>query len=551
MASGEILIRGGQICDGTGRTLFPADVLVRGGAIEQVGPGLLAPAGARVLEAGGQIVAPGFIDLHSHADLLFPLPDRGAERLLAGRILQGITTEIVGNCGLGPAPASELSAPLITGILAWMTPAGGARSWTSLGAYLDAVEEAGPPLNVGALLPHGAVRLAAMGLRAGPPHAAEARQMVATVERGLEEGAFGLSTGLIYPPGMFSDTEELIALGRPVACSGRLMTSHVRGSSELLFESVEELLRIGREAGCQVHHSHSEAVGRAHWRKIETVLQREEAARHEGIGVSFDMFPYTVAATMMLAIYPPWALEGGVGALLARLRAHRERERIRLDIEELRPAWPPWSPGGWPHNLVSAVGWEGIAVSRVASAANRRCEGMTLAELGKVREASPFDAICDLMIEEDGEVGQWVFQISGTEQEEDGLLLLAADPAGAFCTDAIDTGRGLPHPAAYGAFPRVLARLVREKKVLKLEDAIRKMTGYPAELLGLSDRGRIAAGAQADIVVFDPEAIEDNATLSEPRLPARGISEVLINGIPVVTGSRYIGEPAGKVLRAG
>lgn len=591
--AGDLLIRGGRVCDGSGREPFPADLLVREGRIERVtprsesfpgGPGVResvvgTPADARVITAEGLVIAPGFIDLHSHADLIHPLgPERSAP-LLEGRLRQGITTEIVGNCGLGPAPCTDASGSIVRGVLSWMTPESGGGTWTTVGGYLEALDRAGLVNNVGTLLAHGAVRLAAMGLRAGAAGHGELREMTAAVEQAIEEGAFGLSSGLIYPPGMFTPMEELSALARPVARADRLYTSHVRGSSELLFDSVDELLAIGRSAGCRVHHSHNEAVGRAHWWKIDRVLEREEAARRAGIRVSYDMFPYTVAATMMLAIYPPWSLEGGPARLLERLAVAALRERIRTDVESVRPSWPPWREKGWPHNLVSAVGYEGIRISRVSSETARRFEGMTLAELGRARGRSPFDAISDLMIEERGEIGQWVFEISGGEPEDDpgtptiaaareiptdvpaglsrrrvvpeGLRLLAADPSGAFCTDAIDTGRGLPHPAAFGAFPRVLGRLVREQRLLSLGEAIRKMTSLPASLLGLRDRGRIETGARADLVLLDPETVTDGATLTAPRRPPAGIPWVLVNGTPVIEQGRYVPSACGRALRAG
>ncbi|MYE44584.1 MAG: amidohydrolase family protein, partial [Acidobacteria bacterium] len=274
-------------------------------------------------------------------------------------------------------------------------------------------------------------------------------------------------------------------------------------------------------------------------------LEMEREARREGVRVSADMFPYPVAATMMYAIYPPWALEGGPAELLARLRDPETRARIGKDIEERTPEWPPWEPEGWPHNLVSAVGWDRIRVSSVGSESGRDALGRSLAELGNATGTEPFEAISDLMLAEDGAVGQFVLDISG----ERGLRELAADPEVAFITDANDYGTGSPHPAAYGAFPRVLRRYVREDGTISLEEAIRRMTSLPAGIVGLGDRGRIANNLPADLVLFDREHVTDHATLEQPRARATGIRATFVNGQPVIRDGRFTGALPGQVLR--
>jgi N-acyl-D-amino-acid deacylase len=263
------------------------------------------------------------------------------------------------------------------------------------------------------------------------------------------------------------------------------------------------------------------------------------------------MFPYTAAATTMAAIFPPWSLEGGIEALVRRLKEPRERERIRRDIGEVAPMWPPWGGNGWAHNLVRAVGWERIHVGTVATASGRRAEGLSLAALGEREGRTPFEAIADLMIDQDGRVSQIIHGISGEEGREEGIEEILSHPAGAICTDANDTGRGLPHPAAYGAFPRVLGRYVRERGLLTLEEAIRKMTSYPASILGLDDRGVLREGAAADLVVFDAENIGSEATFSNPRTLASGIASVWVNGARVFENGRLTSEFPGRVLRSG
>jgi N-acyl-D-aspartate/D-glutamate deacylase len=538
----DALIRNGRVVDGTGALERRGDVVIRGGKIAAPGGEVEAD---EVIDATGKVVAPGFIDLHSHGDLILAWPSEERLSLLEGRIAQGITTEIVGNCGLGVCPLSRDAASILSEINGWMTPAPFSWSWNGVGDYLAHLERVGLPLNVGTLAPHGPIRLGARSLGPGEASAEERRYMQDSLDAALEEGAFGLSTGLIYPPGMYTSTEELSFLARRVARVGAVFTCHVRGSSETLLDAVSEILRIGAEAGVRVHHSHAEAVGRPHWPKLPRFLEMEEAARAEGIQVSLDMFPYTVAATMMLAIYPPWSLEGGLERLVARLKDERDRERIRVGIETVSPSWPPWREGGWPHNLVKAVGWDRIRVASVGSDRNRAALGLTLEELSRARGCAPFDAISDLMIEEGGNVGQLVEDISG----EAGIATLVKRLDVAFITDANDYGKGRPHPAAYGSFPRVLGRYVREERLLTLAEAVRRMTSLPASILGLRDRGVLREGAFADVVIFDPDAIQDRASLEEPRRRAVGVDTVLVNGKAAYRRGALTGALPGVALR--
>ena len=533
-------IRGARIVDGTGAPGRVADLGIRSGHF-------VTPEGAarRELDATGLVAAPGFIDLHSHGDLVLLAPGPARTQLIAGRLAQGITTEVIGNCGLGAAPVAGEARELAPGVHAWMTPEGTRWDWGGLRDYFDRLETLGTPVHVAALVPHGLLRLAAMGLRPGAPDAGERAAMERALDEALAEGALGLSCGLIYPPGMFSDTEELAALARRLAPHDAVFTAHVRGSSETLHDAVGELIGIGRDAGVRVHHSHAEAVGRGHWRGVEWLLEREREARRQGVRVSADMFPYPVAATMMAAIYPPWSLEGGIPELLRRLRNPASRHRIREEIETHRPEWPPWRPGGWPHNLVGAVGWEGIRVASATGPDGRDAVGLSLLEWGERRGVHPFDAVSDLMLEAEGGVGQFVLDISG----EDGLRKLATDPEVAFITDANDYGRGAPHPAAYGAFPRVLGRFVREEGILSLEEAVRRMTSLPARIAGLADRGRIAPGLPADLVLFDAARIADLATLEAPRRRAAGVRATFVNGVPVTWEGRFTGAQPGEILR--
>ena len=545
----DLLIVGGTVVDGTGGVPRRIDVAVDRGRIVALGP-LSEMKARRTIDASGQVVAPGFIDMHGHADLIVLAEPRTQARLLEAKIRQGVTTIVVGNCGLGAAPTDAASAQIVGSINGWMTPDGVATTAMTVGDYLDRLEDGGVTLNVATLVPHGPVRISVMGLRPGAPTDAQLEAMTRTIDEGLRAGAYGLSSGLIYPPGMYSATDELASLAGVVARHGGLVTSHVRGSSETLLPATRELVEIARRSGARTHHSHMEAVGEPFWSQIPEMLAIEDAAREEGLAISHDVFPYTRAATMMTAIFPPWSLEGGVSGLLDRLDDPELRDRIRRDIEEQRPTWPPWVPGGWPHNLVGAVGWDGILVASVGPDGPTELVGRSLAEIAAEQGAAPFDVVVELLLSQSGRVGQQVAEISGREGQIERLLQIFDHPAAAVISDAEDYGRGAPHPAHAGAFARAL-RLNRERASMALQEIVRKMTGYPASLLGLEDRGVVREGAAADLVVFDPLRVTDRATWAAPRERAEGISHVVINGTVVVEEGRYSAGSYGEVLRSG
>jgi N-acyl-D-aspartate/D-glutamate deacylase len=544
----DLLIRGGLLIDGTGAEPRPADVAIVNGRIHALGT-LGTLSAKREIDAEGLVVAPGFVDMHSHADLILLGDARTQQRLLAAKIGQGVTTVVVGNCGLGVAPTNGDAAKILAGVNGWMTPRDVRAGRLTVKEYLERLERDGVVLNVATLVPHGPLRISAMGLVEGEPTPEQLHQMRESARAGLEAGAYGLSTGLIYPPGMYSSTDELVALAEIVAEADRLFTSHIRGSSETLVPATRELVEIARRSGARVHHSHLEAVGRRFWPRLAEILAVEDAARDAGLTVSHDVFLYTRAATMMSAIFPPWSLEGGVPELLKRLEQPAQRARIRREIEQRVPEWPPWQPGGWPHNLVEAVGWDGILVASVNSDGSTGYVGRSLAELGEQLGRSPFDVVAELMLANDGQVGQLVDQISGLEDVPEYLLSIFTHPSAAVISDAEDFGRGTPHPGHAGAFVRAL-RLNRELDLMPQEQALRRMTGYPAALLGL-DRGVIRRGSAADLVIFDPDAVADQADWNQPRRPAVGLLWVVLNGEVVVDDAHYVGGLHGQVLRAG
>jgi len=542
----SLVVKNVKIMDGLGNPWFYGDVGIKGDKIVHIGKVETKDA-EKTIDGNKMILAPGFIDMHSHAELIF-LGDRQPE-LIEGRIRQGITTEIIGNCGISISPIMDEIKPIMEASVGWMTPDKVPWEWNTMAEYLDLVEKNSPIVNVGSLTGHGAIRAYLKGFDAGVSSPEEIGKMQDLLRQTFEQGSFGLSSGLIYAPGMFADTNELMELGKVVAEYSRIYTTHIRGSSETDIDAEQEVITVGEKAGCRVHRSHYEAFGAENWDKIEITLRMDEEARQRGVDISFDMFPYTAAMTMMVAIYPPWALDGGWPQFVKRVQDPETRKKIEYDIENLVPKWPTWELGSWPHNLVKATGWENIYIGYIPSDKNKKWEGIHLAQLGQELNKSPFDAITDLLVEEEGAISQLIFGVSGDRDNEEPIKAIIKHPLGGYATDAIDIGRGKPHPAAYGTYPRILGKYVREEKLLTLEDAIRRMTSFPASRLGIRDRGIIGEGYIADLVLFDPDRVKDRATFEDPRQFAEGIECVIINGQPLLEGGGLKDLRPGKVLR--
>ncbi|MBL7210901.1 MAG: D-aminoacylase [Desulfobacteraceae bacterium] len=543
----SLVFKNVKVIDGVGNPWYYADVGIEGDKIVHVGR-IEGADSRRIIEGKNMALAPGFIDMHSHSDLIF-LSEKQAE-LLEGRIRQGITTEIMGNCGISVSPVRDEIKPVMEASVGFLTPADKPSwEWNNMAEYLDLVEKTGVVVNVGTLTGHGAIRALVKGFSGGISSPKEIEEMRGFLKETLEQGSFGLSSGLIYAPGMFADTNELTELGEIIADYDRIFTSHIRGSSETDIEAHQEILTIGEKAGCRIHRSHYEAVGKENWHKIETTLEMDEKARQRGIDMAFDMFPYTAANTMMIAIYPPWALDGGWPEFVKRVQDPGTRKKIENDIANVVPTWPTWLPGSWPHNLVKAAGWENIFIQFIPSEKNKKHEGCNLEELGLRSGESPFDAITDLLVEENGAITQLIFGVSGDRNDDSPLRTIMRHPLGGFCTDAWDIGQGRPSPAAYGTYPRILGKYVRDEKLLPLEDAVRRMTSFPANRLGLKGRGIIAEGYFADLVLFDPDNIRDLATYEDPRQFSEGIHYVIVNGQVLLENGEVGAIRPGRVLR--
>jgi N-acyl-D-amino-acid deacylase len=528
----EILIKGARVIDGTGAPWTLADVVVRDAIIAGVGPGLSAP-GASVIDAGGRYLAPGFIDAHCHDDLITL---REPERI--EKVAQGVTTIVVGNCSFSLYPAPKDRADLLGehfGSLLGETAK--TEIFEDFGAYRAALLSRGLGLNLVSLVGHGALRLAVLGYDRRAASPAERASMQDLLARQLSQGAIGLSLGLVYPPSAYADEAELMALAETVRDHGKLLTAHIRSYEGGLLASVDEFLAILTRSGAAGLLSHLQAAGRPNWGGVPPVLARLEAARSEGIDVSFDMYPYPAGSTYVLQLLPPSALEGGHEALLGRLRDATQREALRHWVEE---------GSGDPHfqSKVSLIGWENVRLSAIETPQLKRLEGQSIAEAARAEGVAPFDLMARLVEEDRGHTGIILFQL-----DEADLHAACTHRLHLVCSDGLPRPGTRPHPRGYGTFPRIAGRLVREGW-FALEDGVRRMTSAPAQRFGLTDRGVIREGLAADLVLFEA-AIEDRATFEKPTELPSGISHVIVAGMPVLAEGRPTGRLPGRVLPIG
>jgi len=543
----DLVLKNGKIVDGTGNPWYVADIGILDGKISMIGV-VPSEQGKSSIDAGGLVIAPGFIDIHSHADFVLPLENH--MDVLGCYLRQGITTLVTGNCGLSPAPVNPDNLELLKNYTGFLQSGDIGWNWNTMKEYLDKLEISGVGYNVVPLVSHGAIRIAVMGFDGSSPNPTQMEKMRALVAQCMQEGAFGLSAGLIYAPGMFASTKELIELTKPIIPYRGVFTCHVRGSSETGIEATKEIIEIARANRIPVEHSHMEAYGENYWNHIDEQVRLHESAREEGLDITFDVIPYVAANTTLTACFPPYAFEGGMDKFIERLTDTDQREKIRYDVENMQSEWPTWLSGRWAHNLVRSGGWKNIWLIWVGGEKNSRFVGKSCEEIGKVQGKDPFDAVADLLIDEKGAAMAFYFGVSGDLEGDEGLKKLLAHPNGAINTDAILTGSGVPHPAAFGAFPRVLGQYVREEKIMSLEQAVRKMTSLSAQRFNIHDRGLIKQGMWADVTIFDENKIRDNATYMVPDKIPSGIEYVLINGQLVLERSKLDKNVrAGKVLR--
>lgn len=528
----DTLIRNATIVDGTGAPAFRGDLALREGVITLTGS-IGETRAERVIDADSLVAAPGFIDMHSHADFSLPVIPT-ADSLLH----QGITTVVTGQCGFSPAPLFKESRDqvipslgLIMEDLAALIPW---DEWSSFHDFLAFFERKGISVNVVPLVGQGTVRSGVVGFQQEAPDRAGMERMQAEVRKAMEQGAIGLSTGLIYPPGSYASTGELVELTRVVGALHGFYFSHIRGEGETLVEAVEEAIHIGEASGAAVQVSHFKAAGRANWPLSARALESIDRARTRGLDVYTDMYPYTAGSTGLVAFLPEWAQEGGKEKILRRLASAAERDRIKQDM----------ASGGF----AKGVDWGGVLISECAG--SPLWEGRYVAALAEEAGKAPVDWVMDALQETRLAVNMITFAMSEENRRRE-----MRHPAMTFCTDGLgltDHGslaKGRPHPRSFGSFPRILGRYVRDEGVLSLEDAVHKMTGLAARRLRLKDRGTLRPGQAADIVLFDLEKVRETATYEEPRRFAEGLQYVLVNGRPVIEDGVHTRLRPGRVLR--
>lgn len=528
MAYFEVLLTGGTVLDGTGRPAFAADIGVSAGRIAAVGD-LSGAVASTVLDVATKTVTPGLIDTHSHADVAVFAPEQQPFTPAVAPLLQGVTTEVCGNCGFSvfpvPTAARTVVEPVVSAVIGSFAP-----TYESLDDYRTGMSQHRLPTNLAPLVGHGTLRCATVGLEDRPATDHEQIQMERLLEEGLEQGAFGLSSGLIYPPGLYADTAELRRLAAVCGRFERPYATHMRSETDAVLDGMLEALEItgGRTS---LHISHHKVAGRRNFGRSHETLALVDRQWERGIDISLDAYPYTAGSTTMLALLPPWANIGPVDARLDRLGETTARDRIRSAVGTGIPGW---------ENLVAAAGWDGIVVA--AAPLHPEMEGLSIAELADERD--PVDMMCDILRLEHGAASVVVHMMD--QRDVDAII---TSPHAMIGSDGVPLP-GRPHPRLTGTFARVLGRVSRDRQLLDSADAVRKMTSVPAQRFGLTGRGVIKEGAIADIAVFAMDEVIDTSTYENPWQAPRGVSHVLVGGVVCVAAGFDTGRRNGLVLEA-
>jgi N-acyl-D-amino-acid deacylase len=522
----KFVIAGANVTDGTGEPPKQADIHVDGVWISGVRPSSDHHPGSQVVDARGLTLAPGFIDVHSHADNA-PLLDVDATE----KILQGVTTEVVGNCGFSLAPAREAHRNELLELLRPLMPPFAVK-WSTMRELFAVTDRRGYVTNYAPLIGHSTLRAAVMGNAMRAPTPAELASMQSAVDEALEAGAFGLSTGLIYPPGAYAQTDEIIELARRLPRHA-IYTSHIRGEGSHLLSSVAEAIEIAERSGTRLQISHHKAAGKSNWGKTKETLQMIDAARGRGAGIHQDVYPYTAGSTYLKSLLPPEYLAGSVETVLARLKDAAELANLERRLANDTTGF---------ENFVVNAGYDGI---RISSTASHRFEGQTLAEIAAGLGCTPFQALIDILASERLEATMILFML-----DESDIVRVLRNEFTVIGSDGAPPGlKGKHHPRTYGTFPRIISRYVREQSALSLETAVWKMTGLPARIFNIPDRGTIAAGKIADLVAFDAATIGDDLDYDDPARPPHGIAWVMLGGTRVVENQTYTGRRNGVRLK--
>jgi len=522
----DVIIRNGVLIDGTGAPPYKRDIGVIGDAIAKIGD-LSSEGAEEVIDADGLFVAPGFIDIHNHSDTsIFVVPTAD------NYVTQGVTTVVVGNCGYSPAPLTENNREFLEYSERNLIKEVGNIPWRSFSEYLERLEVLEKSLNVVALVGHGTLRSAVLGVCEARPSEKQLSEMRYLLDEAMKAGAFGMSSGLIYVPGMFCDTHELIELAKVVSRYGGIYSTHIRNEGVGLLDAVIEAIQVGLASGVSLEISHVKAAGSPVWGSVPKVLHVIEEYVRRGYDFSADAYPYAASSTGLEALLPAWVREGGPEKMIERLRKQDLLNELRSFLER----------HGIPEE--GHTDWDKVRISY--SETHPEVLGKSVEEISKMWEVDPVSTIARLLIEDKGLTSVVVHTMS-----EDDVAKAVSHPLVAVGSDGsvMKFGEGMPHPRNYGAFPRVIAKYVRELKVLSLSEAIRKMTSLPARKLGLHDRGLLRPGFKADIVVFNYYTVRDKATFENPHAYSAGIEYLLVNGGLVIRGGKHTGAKPGRLLR--
>lgn len=577
----DVKIENADVLDGSGKESFKADIGITGDVIEKIGN--LAAAGAkRTIDASGRTVCPGFIDVHSHADLAFFKQDHGD--VLAPLVRQGITTFVGGNCGMALAPVTDSEyregQKMYLEVFTQMDFTTDVH-WSGMGSFMDHMDTKGVPLNCAMLAPHGMMRISACGLQTRLARPTEVEHMADLLRECMEAGAFGMSTGLQYFPGNQSDTDELVALGATLAKYGGIFTSHLRSyTASTLHQAMAEVAEVSKknEIRSQISHIfclpwlgpiHKPALKVIKWlarhdevahrvlpdflvtAEMKNILKDLDGFRAQGAQMGMDAMPTTAGFTHLMAFFPSWALAGGREDILARVTDKATREEMRKDIDEGVPRWPHRGKNDWSLNVMRQMGWDAVTIMAVHSEKNKCLEGRRFTEIAEEQGKHPFDVMCDLLIEEDGRV--LVFESMAEPDDyftEKYCFPAMQDPDTMIVTDTILLGMGKPSYLFYGCYPKFIGRYVYEKNLLELPDAVRRCTSLPADWFGIRRRGRVEEGCFADLLLLRPQEFNTEAVFRKPEVYPRGLDMVFINGKVALDGDEF--DPnlmSGKMLR--
>jgi len=545
----DVLIKNGTVMDGSGEPARKADVIVEGDRIKDVGSFADAEA-SRTIDASGLVVAPGFIDAHTHLDFFLASP-RHAE-VLESWARQGVTTIVAGNCGFSPAPINHDYEETITTYWNFAFPRDGLKfEWTTMAEFLDHLEKIGQAFNTAILTGHGMLRMNVMGFEARFAEPDEIEQMKRMLRESIEAGSIGLSLGLYYVPGIYAHTDEIMEVASVLSDTRAPLVPHTRGMSETYAEAVQEVVQIAEELQIPLHISHHGSFIRDDPTIMERATKTIEDAKGRGVEIGHDFIPYSTGSTTLLSLFPPEVFDGGLDKFFDRLEDPLVRKRIVHGWETVVPAWPNWEHSWWTdnqyHNAFSS--WAFVCLSGFREEKNKQFENKSIEQIAATLDKDPFETIFDLVLEEKGKI----IVTGGTfdnPYDEEAVAEAVADPNASICTDIVGGDHRTINPVAYGAFPKVLGRHARDGGHMTMEEAIRKMTSLPAKQMGLKDRGAIRKGAFADITIFNPDTIIDRASFGEPYQQSEGIEYVLINGKVILEDGDYKADAlAGQVIR--